>query len=135
MARRPPPPHAGRTPAAALEALPPIGGNKEKASLQATGTDGARARVTEKAAFDVQRAGQRADGPAGPSESAPVLPGDDMVAPAPDGLKSSKRKNDRRLVASGHHLSQLDADELAGAPPRTRTLDPLIKSQLLYQLS
>ena len=28
-----------------------------------------------------------------------------------------------------------DADASLGVPPGTRTLDPLIKSQLLYQLS
>ena len=114
--------------AAALEALPSSGNGNETTALGATGTDGAPLTAGESGPAVVQRAGQRAGGPESLPVSAPVT-GNDGAAPLPEGVKRHKRNENRRLVASGHCLSQLDAGGSAGAPPRTRTLDPLIKSQ------
>jgi len=62
-----------------------------------------------------------------------------------DGIAGPKpRKRERRPEAHGHRLGTKrdsgapdapEAPEMIGGPSRTRTLDPLIKSQLLYQLS
>src|SRR5262249_20605739 len=58
------------------------------------------------------------------------------------GPKTSKTKP--RVAKRGHQLGTksksgapavTEAPEMIGGPSRTRTLDPLIKSQLLYQLS
>ena len=39
------------------------------------------------------------------------------------------------IMINSHALYRLSYRGISGAPPGTRTLDPLIKSQLLYQLS
>ena len=62
-----------------------------------------------------------------------------------DGIAGPKpRKKERRPEPRGHRLGTEsssgapdapEAPEMIGGPSRTRTLDPLIKSQLLYQLS
>ena len=62
-----------------------------------------------------------------------------------DGLAGPKaRKRGTRTEKFGHQLGTrsksgapggLEAPDKIGGPSRTRTLDPLIKSQLLYQLS
>ena len=62
-----------------------------------------------------------------------------------DGLAGPKTpKAKPETTKRGHHLGTksksgapavTEAPDLIGGPSRTRTLDPLIKSQLLYQLS
>jgi integrase len=62
-----------------------------------------------------------------------------------DGIAGAKtQKNRTRTEKLGHQLGTksksgaprvLEAPDKIGGPSRTRTLDPLIKSQLLYQLS
>ena len=96
--------------------------------------------VTESPTVDGKRAAplQRADAPAGPNTSSPAKTSQfENAGIGENGAARNRRKSkeNRALVTTGHHLSSLTVDESAGAPPRTRTLDPLIKSQLLYQLS
>ena len=62
-----------------------------------------------------------------------------------DGIAGPKAtKKEPKVNKIGHQLSTKnvsgapdapEAPETIGGPSRTRTLDPLIKSQLLYQLS
>ncbi len=62
-----------------------------------------------------------------------------------DGIAGRKaQKSGTRTAKRGHQLGtksksgapdDLEAPDSNGGPSRTRTLDPLIKSQLLYQLS
>jgi len=125
----------------ALDRLPGITPKPpEREIAQATGTDDIIALPSPPAdthytPSGAQRLAQRAECPT-EQEALPLVNttaagnGED-VTPA----DSHKPIENRRLATTGLHLSSLAADKMAGAPPRTRTLDPLIKSQLLYQLS
>ena len=50
-----------------------------------------------------------------------------------DNINSYKKQQKTKIVAKKPLFMSKTA--FSGAPPGTRTLDPLIKSQLLYQLS
>jgi hypothetical protein len=53
------------------------------------------------------------------------------LAEAVGSILGTKKWNQNEIGDSG----VLEVPDLLGGPSRTRTLDPLIKSQLLYQLS
>ena len=54
---------------------------------------------------------------------------------APDDSPAAGRWHRLRTDSESGASDALEAPDLIGGPSRTRTLDPLIKSQLLYQLS
>ena len=142
---------------AALDTLPSLSfAPAAPQALRVTGTDGAAlAREAAEASSTAAEAPgtaakafgatagraapvQRAEAPDGPNTSSPAKTSQfENAGIGENGAARNRRKSkeNRRLVTTGHHLSSLTVDELSGAPPRTRTLGPLIKSQLLYQLS
>jgi len=143
---------------AALDTLPSLSpAPAEREVVRATGTDGAAALAREAAEASSTAAQshrtaaeaygaaagraapvQRATAPDGPNTSSPAKTSQfENGEIGENGAARNRRKSkeNRRLGATCQDLSPPAADESAGAPPGTRTPDPLIKSQLLYQLS
>jgi len=143
---------------AALDTLPSLSSAPARPeAARATGTDGAAALARDAAESPGTAAGtqseaskalgatagraapvQRADAPDGPNTSSPAKTSQlENAGIGENGAARNRRKSkhNRRLATTGHHLSSLTVDKLSGGPPGTRTPDPLIKSQLLCQLS
>ena len=92
-------------------------------ALRATGTDNASADVPE----DVQRLAQRAARETGRTDARPC-----------DGQQKREAQKETPKPLQIADLSddvRGDANESESAPRRTRTFNPLIKSQMLCQLS
>jgi hypothetical protein len=108
-----------------LDGMPAVGDSPERKAeaMRATGTDGG-ARIH--ADQCPQKSPQSADG-SGPV-SAAQRDQTNKLGAVPDDRKGLK-------MAGLGDFTQRGAASDQNAPRRTRTFDPLIKSQLLYQLS
>jgi len=93
--------------------------NAEGPASASDATAGRAALLQRAAAPDGQN-------PSSPAKTSPLEVGET----GENGAERNRRKSkeNRRLATTGHHLSSLTVDESAGAPPGTRTPDPLIKS-------
>jgi len=112
---------------AALDKLPTIEPQAADQALAATGTEGGG----EESAAHLQRAERPACPQVTPSD---VIDQRDMdredVAPV-----DRKPRKDKDFGNACHEMTASETVGEENAPPGTRTPDPLIKSQLLYQLS